>query len=215
MRPGPSSSLVAPYLHPLALFDAANDGEIRRLQTLLGGPGNSINSVDKNGRTALMCASYSRRVLAVLFLRERGADLEKTSRNGWTAVHWASYSIPDDPHCVRVLIEELGANPNKQSYDGRTALHCAAGYGNVNIVRYLAFNPQVSLHIKRADGKTALECAEDAGKVEVVAILQAAAEVRVFLMSAATCCNGAECSVFPYTTGSVHRPIAQTIMILD
>ena len=57
--------------------------------------------------------------------------------------------------------------------EGDTALHDAARFGHVEVVKLLLATPGIQVGIKNNKGLTALALAEDYGKPEVAAMLRA------------------------------------------
>ena len=67
-------------------------------------------------------------------LADRGADLNKESRNGWTALMWAAHK---GHHPVAEFLLKHGAHPNAANKSGETPLHVAAYYGHTGICKLL------------------------------------------------------------------------------
>jgi hypothetical protein len=78
---------------------------------------------------------------------------------------------------VVVLLVEVGnAQLNKQDGSGVTALHCAAGGGKLEIVKYLVARG-CSLTIQSNDGDTALDIATDFNHPQLVQFLTSASNL--------------------------------------
>ena len=124
------------------------------------------------GRTALMHAALTGSVARIVFLLERGADVDAATRNrGRTALLLACRR----GHCeaARVLVERGGANVNAVSIaDGRTALMWASAGGHLEIVRNLVDRGGANVNAATTDdGMTALMLASWKGHLEIVHFL--------------------------------------------
>jgi catalase (peroxidase I) len=100
---------------------------------------------------------------------KKGADvnqLEPTSNRSalHKAAFWGHEQMTD------FILSLPGVNANLQDCDGDTALHDAAKFGHVTLVKQLA--PVTNLTLKNKEGRTALQVAQFYGKPEVVEILQ-------------------------------------------
>jgi cytohesin len=104
----------------------------------------SPNDVKSNGRSALMYAANNGHAHAVHALIQAGADVNAADNWGRSALASAVAARRDG--VVEVLLE-CGAQINSQSMNGNiTALHIAAGIGDLHIVRTLiAAGADVSL----------------------------------------------------------------------
>lgn len=132
-----------------------------------------INTPDFSGRTPLMWACYTHYNNPELALENDGTrlyyvrkmlalpgiDVQATDREGWTALHWASWS--GMPQTVEALLN-AGARVNQTEGNEFTPLMLAAMRGNSHTVTELLKNG-ADPAMKNAFGKTAYELAvEDA-----------------------------------------------------
>lgn len=80
--------------------------------------------------TALCCGheAIAKALLA------KGASVDKTTRKGWTAVHFSAWSGDER---LLALVHSYGADLDAKTNDGRTAMHIAAWRGRVEAVEYL------------------------------------------------------------------------------
>ena len=93
----------------------------------------------------------------------------KSDPNTRGAIHQAS--IRGFTDIVKELLNEK-ADINLKDYGGQTALHCAAGCGNGEMVQLLLnWKPGVDVEIKDEEGRTALHCAAGNGSEKVVQLL--------------------------------------------
>ena len=116
------------------LHDAAEAGDLERVQVLVEQGVDKDCTDNINNWTPLCIASQSNHLRVVRYLVEQGADMENTDNHLWTPLIGAS----DSGHLevVRYLLEQ-GANRDKASIGGRTSLHCAAFYGHLETAKLL------------------------------------------------------------------------------
>jgi len=100
------------------LADAARDGSLNRVQTLLD-QGVDPNSRDRGGTPALVWAATRSQTETLMQLLNAGADPGLGDRNGVTALMWAAWN--GDTHAITTLLD-AGADPNEQDRYGFTAL---------------------------------------------------------------------------------------------
>lgn len=133
-----------------------------------------INTPDFSGRTPLMWACYThynnpelalendglRLYYVQKMLALPGIDVQATDREGWTALHWASWS--GMPQTVLALLN-AGARVNQTEGNEFTPLMLAAMRGNSRTVTELLKNG-ADPALKNAFGKVALELAVEDGE---------------------------------------------------
>jgi hypothetical protein len=119
------------------LFEAAGDGELERVKTLIAA-GADVNAKESNfGKTALMIASDEGHVEVVKALLAARADVnakDSNRRGGYTALMIAS--INGKVEVVRLLLA-AGADVNAKDNFGSTALMAASTDGQVEVVKAL------------------------------------------------------------------------------
>ncbi|KAF8790424.1 protein TANC2-like isoform X2 [Argiope bruennichi] len=108
------------------LLQAAARGDLPMLQTLAD-KGCSLDIKDKNGRTALMWACIYRKIDAVRFLIEKGANLK--SKDPCTPLHMAA--IHADENIITLLLTK-GADSEVRNRENLTPLECAISARNVS-----------------------------------------------------------------------------------
>jgi len=105
------------------LFDAANDGDIDRLEAALL-PSININALEADpfqGRASLHVAAQSGNVTAIHFLLAHGAEVDLRNSEGETPLHEAAYWAR--PEAIRALLD-AGADASRPTGDySYTALH--------------------------------------------------------------------------------------------
>ena len=107
----------------------------------------------------------------VQLLLSKGADVNKKTTNGGTALLAAAYM--KQPGMVDMLLAK-GANANAQTIDtGMTPLMFAAQAGNAEIVKSLLAH-QANIDQNNREGKSAVTLAEDGNATEVVKLLRSA-----------------------------------------
>ncbi len=100
-------------------------------------------------------------------LLARGAKVNWTDEEGWTALTWATVS--DNIEVVRLLLEN-GADPNRADHKGYTPLMRAAINGYTDIMEVLA-DAGANIDAANRNGWTALIEASYRGRAEAVSIL--------------------------------------------
>ncbi|MDO4410246.1 MAG: ankyrin repeat domain-containing protein [Akkermansia sp.] len=142
---------------------------------LLKEAGANVNAKNKDGRTALMCASDSGNVEVVKAFLQAGADVNAKTKDGWTALIGAS----DKGHIevVKALLQ-AGADANvKERYDWTALVHASFG-GHEEVVKAL-LQAGADANAKIEDGRTVLMCALDKGHAEIgKALIAAGADVN-------------------------------------
>ena len=112
------------------LLEAARNDDVRRVEGLLASA--DPNTRDDVGATALMHAAAFSSIDTMRLLLDRGADVNASTKNGATALMWAT----GDAAKVRLLLDR-GATATAMAKDGTTALVAAARRGNVEVMRLL------------------------------------------------------------------------------
>ncbi|XP_065677445.1 uncharacterized protein LOC100203916 isoform X1 [Hydra vulgaris] len=120
------------------LHQAASEGSIDQVKSLIKELGNSIKEIDcinLQGFTPLHLASRFNRVNVIVFLLDNGSWVDKPSKEEKnTPLHFAAkYSMTAATKCLC----ERGADVKLKNTHGSTALHLAARRGNEEICRIL------------------------------------------------------------------------------
>ena len=105
------------------MIKAAKKGDIEKARMLLSQDETLIDARDKDGSTALHCATWKGLQSMVEFLLSQGADVNARNQNdhwGTTALHAAAHA--NQPAIAELLIE-AGADVNALDLNGKTPLH--------------------------------------------------------------------------------------------
>jgi ankyrin repeat protein len=149
----------------LDVFEASATGNLRRVQELLNGAPEAVNSFAPDGFYPLgLAAFFGHREIAE-FLLDHGADVSLAARNAQhvTALHGAV--ARRDVEIVRMLLKH-GADPNVRQESGFVPLHDAAANGEKAIAGLLV---EYGAHVdaRTDDGKTPYDLAVERGQTEV------------------------------------------------
>jgi len=102
---------------------AAKLGDLEKAKLLLAGDASLIDSRDKDGSTALHCATWKGHQAMVALLLSKGADVNAHSQNN----HWGTTPLHAAAHANQAAIAEMliehGADVNAQDMSGKTPLH--------------------------------------------------------------------------------------------
>jgi hypothetical protein len=151
------------------IIDAAKQGRIHKVQTLVAGDPGTVFEVDASGYTALRWAGIRGHRDILLFLARAGADPNTVGADGGTPLHGAAHH--DDPVMMQALLEAGGDLTFKNQW-GRTPLHVAARRGCIEVARLLldaGANPDATTN----EGWSTLNVAYRGGHPEMVALLLA------------------------------------------
>jgi ankyrin repeat protein len=104
----------------MSVFEAAKEGDLESLTSLLTANPEIINSVNAGdqGRTPLIYASKEGHEHIVRYLIQAGADINQTNANGWTALHVASANHFGD---IVAFLLSSGADRTLKAKNGKTA----------------------------------------------------------------------------------------------
>jgi ankyrin repeat protein len=114
------------------LMIAAAEGQLKICKFLVS-KGARINRVDRWGHAPLDDAYQFGHKGVVQFLREQGAKFGSTSQ----ITNFITAASEGDVDEVEAFLQHGSMDINQGDYDGRTALHLAAGEGHIEIVKRL------------------------------------------------------------------------------
>jgi ankyrin repeat protein len=153
------------------IHDAARDGDVSKVQSLLKNNPDLAFSKDEDSNTPLhLAAQNGHSEIAELLLAHR-ADVNAGNKDGLTPLHYAAMNGKRD---VVELLLAHGADVNGRMLNGLTPLHQAAFGGYQDVVEILlAKGADVNVNARMAGGLTPLHWAVQAGHREVAELLLA------------------------------------------
>ena len=151
------------------ICDAARDGDVAKVESLIESNPDLVFSRDADGNTPLHWAAKSGHAEVAELLLTSRASVDATAKNGQTPLHMAAYHGHRD---VAELLLANKADANAKDVNGLAPLHYAAVWGNANMAELLlATNAEVDIRDKR--GVTPLHLAASGDKKEVAELLLA------------------------------------------
>ncbi|WVZ64421.1 hypothetical protein U9M48_013933, partial [Paspalum notatum var. saurae] len=117
------------------LHDAARKAQMDTCPRLVEKLGFDVNipTNDGSGKTPLSCSVSCGKVIAVRYLLDKGADLNKQDVMGFAPLHYAAKQGYDE---IARLLLSRGANVDLNSSEG-TPLHVAAAHGKFGVMQIL------------------------------------------------------------------------------
>jgi len=151
------------FINPLYL--AIKRGNYYILKLLLEHPNIDVNMITRTGNTTIFAVisiylgeDPNRNRIFTLFLKHPEIDINDRNRFGQTLLIDSSPFVSLEEF-VRLLLKQKNIDVNMQSRAGNTALHRAARYNNVNVVRMLLNHPDINIFVKNNKNESALEVA--------------------------------------------------------
>ncbi|XP_041479668.1 E3 ubiquitin-protein ligase MIB2-like isoform X1 [Lytechinus variegatus] len=150
------------------LYNAAKTGDHDRVLEILSSSPENVNG-KVNDKSALHKASARGHLKVVKALIEAGADIEITTDDGHTPLHYAVDG--DEPAVVKYLIEK-GADIDRGSTRQRRAIHRAA-YGNFVDCARILINHGCDVNVQDREKDTPLHEAIITNSIDVAELLLA------------------------------------------
>ncbi|GGD97777.1 ankyrin repeat domain-containing protein [Paenibacillus nasutitermitis] len=148
------------------LYEAAEEGEFKKLKKILGADPSLITGKDDYEFSVLHGAVMTENTKMTRYLLDQGADVNATNDEGISPLHIALY-----PAIVKCLLEG-GADINKKSSDGSTPLHTQAADGEERLdVVELLLAKGADPSITNNDGQTPLDIAKARQEEEMIELL--------------------------------------------
>lgn len=146
-----------------SLFDVARKGSLQEIKSIYNENPSIINSLNKEGFSALMLATYKKNNEVARFLIENGANINENSKMGSPLMA----AVVKGNNEIALLLLQKKANVNDVDANGTTALIYATQFGNIDILKELLLNNVDKKH-KDKQGKTAFEYAVFTGNEEII-----------------------------------------------
>ena len=104
-------------------MDAARAGDVSKVVDMVEA-GMPVDILDEYGCTALITAALTNRTDVVSYLLANGANVNKQSRDGSTALHYASFNVFNRTDIISVLLQH-GASRDIKNKRGSTPIDWA------------------------------------------------------------------------------------------
>jgi len=166
------AELIAGKKKALDIFEAAGLGRLDQLRACIDGlPTNgSIDSLSKDGFTALHFACFFGQPEAARLLLESGAAVDVVAANATRVMALHSAASARNLEAARLLVEH-GAPVNARQQGEWAPIHAAAQNGDREMVELL-LKHGADAALANDAGKTAPEVAREKGHAEIVALLE-------------------------------------------
>ena len=154
----------------LNIWEAAAVGDTERVVALLDADPELVRAYSHDGWTPLHLAAYLGYPSTVDALIARGADVTARSRNDFDNEPLHTVMAGAQVRTVAETLIARGATVNARQHGGYTALHEAAGNGNLDLTELLLTHG-ADVNALTDDGKSPLTLAAEQGHAEIVALL--------------------------------------------
>lgn len=119
------------------LHDAAAQGDVARVQSLLASASHRVDELDSSGASALLVAAREGHVAVAELLVSQGADMNRKNQNQSTALQFASLHGHTAVTAFLLTQSDVVQQIDDMNASGYSALHCAAREGHVEIAQLL------------------------------------------------------------------------------
>ncbi len=120
-----------------AMYNAAQDGDLELVKSMIEKKGMDVNQRLINQQTALIVATYNGQVDVAGYLLKKGADV--SLRNKWNNAALHDTGLKDRVKLAHLLIK-FGADVNQKGQNGYTPLHHACQEQNANVAKVFIDN---------------------------------------------------------------------------
>ncbi|KAF8377087.1 hypothetical protein HHK36_030460 [Tetracentron sinense] len=121
------------------------------------------------------CTAAEQNSLGLLQNINQGAEVDKPTSNGKTALHLA---VCEGNTEIFKLLLDKGAEVDKPMSNGNTALHLAIYKGNAEIVKLL-LDQGADVHTPNINGSTPWDMADQQGREEIKVLFQSKEEIKI------------------------------------
>ena len=178
----------SPSVHRSEIEAAAQQGDVRKIKSLLKDNPDLVFSKDTSGFTPLHVAASAHHKDVAELLLANGADVHANRDGGKTPLHWAAATHAKD---VAELLLANGADVNANGDGGKTPLHWAAMTGDKQMAQLLLAN-KAEVDAKSKDGWTPLRWAAARGNKDMVqTLLEAGANPNITMTDGKTALDAA------------------------
>jgi len=155
----------------LAIFAAAIQGDVARLETLLAGNRSLISTVSADGWTPLHLAAHFGQRDAARALLNKGAEVNARSTNALNNCPLHAAAAGRSAAVVKLLIDH-GASVNARQHGGWAAIHAAAQTGDLEMARLLS-EAGADLSVRADNQQRPIDLALTGGRQTMVEFLEA------------------------------------------
>ena len=157
-------STISSYSQSIAdIYDIARKGTVDDMRVFYSKYPASLNTLNTEGFSALVLATYRQNNAVAQFLIENGANINENSTMGSPLM---AAIVKGNNEIARLLMQKK-ADVNSTDSNGTTALIYAVQFGNSEIISVLLKNGADKKH-KDKQGKTAFEYAVFSGNEKII-----------------------------------------------
>jgi hypothetical protein len=154
------------------IHQAAQDGNLARIELLIDHNATLLRSKDEHGWSALHKAAAHGHTDCIKFLVAHGIQVDEFTPTGYCPIHLAAMN--GHTNCLQVL-KGFGSNISQQTIDQQTPLHLAASRGFIESCRWLISN-RANLKAVDSNGRTPEDIAEEYGHKNCVKLIKECSE---------------------------------------